>query len=92
MWWKLAWCSSAHSVESGSGSVRPDGDLERAGGVPISVHVDEAQLAVADPEGAVPVKHGGSLAVVERLGRQSLPWSERTAWEEKGRAGSGLLD
>ena len=99
---------------------RPDGDLERAGGwVPVSVHVDEAQLAVADPEGAVPVEHGGSLAVVERLGRrreredgevrvvvqgvagedapgeidpperQSLPWSERTASEEKGRAGSG---
>lgn len=49
---------------------RPDGDLESAAGVAVPVHVDEAQLARADPDGAVPFEHRGSLAVAERHARR----------------------
>ncbi|TVU47911.1 hypothetical protein EJB05_07527, partial [Eragrostis curvula] len=49
---------------------RPHADLERAAGVAVPVHVDEAQLAGADPHVAVPVEHARSPPVPEHLARR----------------------
>jgi len=49
---------------------RPDADLETAAAVTVPVHVDEAQPAGADSDGAVPVDHPCRLAVRDLLGRR----------------------
>lgn len=49
---------------------RPDAELEIAAAVTVPVHVDEAQPAGADPDGAVPVDDPCRLAVGDLLGRR----------------------